>query len=230
MSKIKNELGIVVALDMDDIDDTLDLISHIKDAEGNFVLKVGRLLEMRYGINIISDIRDSCDLPIIYDGKIADIPYISAKIAESAYNAGADAVIVHGCVGADVVEAVVDLGMGDVIVVVEMSHPGWGRCAHSRWDILETVNVGAHGVVLPATNSDVTREILKVLSPDIYSMTPGVGAQGAEVGAGFEVGATYEIIGRKIYEDRNPRWMAVYCYGWAHYYKHVRRMNGRFIY
>ena len=219
MSKIKNELGIVVALDTDDINFIFDLVGRIEAAKGNFVLKIGRLLEMRHGINIISDIRDSCNLPIIYDGKIADIPYISAKIAESAYNAGADAVIVHGFVGKDVVEAVAELEMGDVIVVGAMSHPGFPlsytgfKHPANLWDIVATVNEVADGIVLPATRPEVIHEVAGMLDPDVYIIAPGVGAQGAKVGDAFAAGATYEIVGRLITENRNPLGMAEYCYG-----------------
>lgn len=53
---------------------------------------------MQIGCQIISEIKKLVNVPIIYDGKIADIPYISTLIAKFAYRLGADAVIVHGIV------------------------------------------------------------------------------------------------------------------------------------
>ena len=195
-----------------DIDDVFDIVHNINDAKGNFVFKVGRPLEMKYGINVISQIRDATKLPIIYDGKIADIPYISAMIAEGAYDAGADAVIVHNFVGEDVVEAVVDLGKGDVITVIEMSHPGWVRTKLSYVTAMRLREIGVDGIVLPATYPRIIRYIRDMIDDSMYIIAPGVGAQGADVGDAIAAGATYEIQGRSIYESSDPVGILEYDY------------------
>ena len=122
--QMRKEHGLIIAFDMEDVAFAANLAKDLKGAEGNFAIKIGRTLEMQTGKGIIAKIKEFSDLPLIYDEKIADIPYISRKIAEKAYDAGADAVIVQGFVGSDVLNEIVDLGLGDVIAVVEMTHPG----------------------------------------------------------------------------------------------------------
>lgn len=227
MSKIKKELGVIIAFDMENDVEAVGLARALMFAHGNFVIKIGRPLEMKYGMDIISRIRNATDVPIIYDGKIADIPYISAKIAETAYDYGADAVIMHSFVGGDVVEAVVNLGMGDVITVIEMSHPGWTPLQFPRSKILNMHRNGVDGIVLPATEPSSIREgrqLLNDYNSDMYIISPGIGTQGANCGDAFEAGADYEIIGRKIYSNNNPTDFAEYCYGWATYYENERNM------
>ena len=229
MSKIKKELGVIVAFDMDNRIDAVELACKLDDAEGNFVIKIGRPLEMHYGMNVITQIRNVTDMPIIYDGKIADIPYISAKIAEAAYGYGADAVIMHSFVGNDSIEAVIDLDMGDVITVVEMSHPGWPKNLFPYTTIINMSALGVNGIVLPATNTKLIRGVNNILddnilNSNIYIISPGIGVQGAGIGDAFSAGATYEIIGRKICDDRNPVDFAEYCYGWAKYWANVSGM------
>ena len=72
--RLKKEKGIIVAFDMEDTEFALELARDLRGARGNFVIKVGRPLEMRAGIGILAQIKDASGLPIIYDGKIADIP------------------------------------------------------------------------------------------------------------------------------------------------------------
>lgn len=226
MSKIINKPGIVVAFDMENRLEAVELARKLRYADGNFVIKIGRPLEMKYSMAIISMISAITDVPIIYDGKIADIPYISAKIAEYAYNAGANAVIAHSFVGDDVIQAIVDLNMGDVIAVVEMSHPGWQALHRREWETASRISrMDIDGIVLPATNPQSIRGIRQMLDPDTYIISPGIGAQGANTGSAFEAGASYEIIGRQIYEDRNPVDMAEYCYGWGLYWEREREWN-----
>ncbi|HJH27550.1 MAG TPA: hypothetical protein C5S37_12505 [Methanophagales archaeon] len=100
--QMRKEHGLIIAFDMEDVAFAANLAKDLKGAEGNFAIKIGRTLEMQTGKGIIAKIKEFSDLPLIYDEKIADIPYISRKIAEKAYDAGADAVIVQGFVGSDV--------------------------------------------------------------------------------------------------------------------------------
>jgi len=213
MSEIENKPGIVVAFDMENRMQAIELADMLECAKGNFVIKVGRPLEMQYGIDILLRIRDVTGIPIIYDGKIADIPYISAVIAETAYDYGADAVIVHSCIGTDVVKAVVELDKGDVIAIIEMSHPGWFEQTRAPRSIAwSCAAMGVNGIVMPATRPKLIPGIKDLLPPDMYIISPGVGAQGADIGDAAVQGATYEIVGRGIYEHDDPVRAAEFYY------------------
>lgn len=207
MSVINKRRGIIIALDMPDVTRAIEIVTQFNQIQGNFVIKIGRPLEMQKGYKIISEIKKRSKFPIIYDGKIADIPYISKSIAKIAYEAGADAIIVHGFVGKDVIEAILELSMGDVIVVVSMTHTGASQFLNPlSKKIAELVNsTSAHGVVLPATYPRILSSIRSILKENIYIISPGIKTQGAQVGDAIKFGADYEIIGRAIYNSPNPK-------------------------
>ena len=207
MSVIEKKKGIVIALDVKDVNFAIALAKQFSTLQGNFAIKVGRPLEMQAGYKIISEIKKASQLPVVYDGKIADIPYISSSIARIAYEAGADAVIVHGFVGQDVIKSILDLNMGDVIVVISMTHQGSSQYIDfAAKNMADMVNaLGVNGVVLPATKPDLTSCLVSILKENVYIMSPGIKAQGAEVGDAIKAGADYEIIGRAIYNAPNPK-------------------------
>ena len=205
MPKLNKEKGIIIAFDMDDPSFALKLAKEFNYADGNFAIKIGRPLEMQIGKAIISKIKEISELPIIYDGKIADIPHVSEKIAKIAYDAGADAVIVHAFLGGEVIKRVKDLDRGDVITVVEMSHIGSdefiGKVSEKMTAFVHDFNV--EGVVLPATRPDRVRKLSKMVG-DAYIISPGIKAQGAEIGDAISSGSDYEVVGRAIYDAKKP--------------------------
>jgi len=212
MTQIKKRPGIMAAFDMEDAASAIWLAEELNGAKGNFAIKIGRPLEMQTGKEIISKVRDATDLPIVYDGKIADIPYISAKISEIAYDAGADAVIIHAFVGMDVVREVVNLRGGDVITVIEMTHPGSVECLEPMSETLirNVSAIGVDGVVLPATRPDRVKHLSGLLSCDCgesetYIISPGIHAQGAAPGDAIVNGSDYEVVGRAIYQSDDPK-------------------------
>jgi orotidine-5'-phosphate decarboxylase len=207
MSKLSKKPGIIVALDIKDIDFALNLAKEMDKAKGNYALKIGRSLEMQGGKSIISKIKEVSNIPLIYDGKIADIPFISSEIAEIAYEAGADAVIMHSFVGSDVIKEIINLNMGDVITVVEMTHPGAVEYyQHYSEKMAEAaLKLGVNGIVLPATRPERVKKLSKLISDSIYIISPGIKAQGAKPGDAIINGADYEVVGRAIYESEEPR-------------------------
>ncbi|MHC1604330.1 MAG: orotidine-5'-phosphate decarboxylase [Candidatus Syntropharchaeales archaeon] len=206
MSILKREPGIIIAFDMVDVPLAIELAEELEYAKGNFAIKIGRTCEMQLGWHAIERIKLATSLPLIYDGKIADIPHISAKVAEIAYRAGADGVIMHGFCGRDVIRAVRELEMGDVIVVVEMSHPGSSDYMELLSDRIanDLEYLGVDGVVLPATKPDRIKKLKEILPDDLYVISPGIGAQGGAVGDAIRAGADYEIVGRAITASDDP--------------------------
>lgn len=206
MSVLKKKTGIIVAFDMENVSIALELAEELNRAKGNFAIKIGRPLEMQIGKQVIKKIKEVSDLPLIYDGKIADIPFISKKIAEIAYKAGSDAVIIHSVMGSDVVKSVLELGMGDVIAVIEMTHAGATEYIQPVAENMAKVvsNLGVDGVVLPATRPDRIKKLSKLLE-EMYIISPGIKAQGAEPGDAIVNGADYEVVGRAIYMAEDPK-------------------------
>ena len=86
--RLRKEKWIIVAFDMANAEFALNLARNLRGAEGNFAIKVGRSLEMQTGIEILAEVKYASGLPVIYNDKIAYIPYISQKIAEYAYEYG----------------------------------------------------------------------------------------------------------------------------------------------
>lgn len=207
MPKLSKKPGIIVALDIKDINLALKLAKEIGKSRGNYALKIGRPLEMQGGKSIITKIKEVSNVPLIYDGKIADIPFISSEIAEIAYNAGADAVIAHSFVGSDVIQEIINLNMGDVITVVEMTHPGAIEYYQPNSEKMakDALKLGVDGIVLPATRPDRVKKLSKLISDSIYIISPGIKAQGAKPGDAIINGADYEVVGRAIYDSTEPR-------------------------
>jgi orotidine-5'-phosphate decarboxylase len=113
----------------------------------------------------------------------------------------------HAFVGADAVCEVVDLGKGDVITVIEMTHPGSVEYLEpiSERLIQMVSGIGVDGVVLPATRPERVKRLSELLESETYIISPGVHAQGAEPGDAVTSGADYEIVGRAIYRSENPK-------------------------
>ncbi|RLG33611.1 orotidine-5'-phosphate decarboxylase [Methanosarcinales archaeon] len=210
----RDEPGIIVAFDMEDMPVAIELAEELEYAKGNFAIKIGRTCEMQLGWHAIERIKLATSLPLIYDGKIADIPHISERIAAIAYRSGADCVIVQGFVGRDVISAIRKLEMGDLIVVVEMTHPGSSDYLdYAAERIAKDLNyIGVDGVVLPATKPDRIKKLKEILPSDVYVISPGIGAQGGAIGDAILAGADYEVVGRAITEADDPAHRATEIY------------------
>ena len=175
-----------------------------KTAEYLWAIKVNWPLIMVSGLGIIRELRGATGLPVIADLKLADIPNTNRLIARKVFEAGADYVIVHGFTGRDSVEAV--MGLGETIVVVEMSHPGAEEFIQPATDgLIRMANeLEPFGVIAPATRPGRISYIRSKLKPGIKILTPGVGAQGGKAGEALKAGADYVIVGRSIYESDDP--------------------------
>ncbi|CAB50224.1 orotidine-5'-phosphate decarboxylase [Pyrococcus abyssi] len=194
---------IVLALDVYDEDRALKIAEETKDYVA--MIKVNWPLIIGSGLDIIRKLKDRTGLKIIADLKLADIPNTNKLIARKVYEAGADYIIVHPFVGRDSVEAVNELG--EIILVVEMSHPGALEFINPLTDkFIELANdVEPFGVIAPGTRPERVKYIRERLKEGVKILTPGIGAQGGKAKEAIEAGADYVIVGRSIYNAPNPR-------------------------
>ncbi len=190
-----------------DVTDRTKAISISKDvAEYVDAIKIGYPLVLGAGIEIIDTL--SKFAPVIADFKVADIPNTNRLICARAFEAGASAVIVHAFTGRDSLSECVKTGReynGEIYVVTEMSHPGAIDFMQAKALELARLAVesGASGVVAPATRPERVKEIRRVVG-ELTIISPGVGAQGGSAAEAVRAGADYVIVGRSIYNSRNP--------------------------
>jgi len=199
---MKINTHLILALDVLEESRAIDIASQVGDLVD--AIKVNWPLILGAGPAIITTLAENSD--ILCDFKIADIPNTNRLIVEEAFRRGASGVIVHGFVGEDSVKACVNAAKGDVFVVCEMSHPGAEKYnAPVAEDIaMMAVRVGATGIIAPATRPERVRKLREIVG-NLCIATPGVGAQGGTAADAIKAGADYVIVGRTIYESKEPR-------------------------
>jgi orotidine-5'-phosphate decarboxylase len=201
---MRKKTGLILALDVLSREKALGLASSIG---GSFdAIKVGYPLILAAGLGVVREI--SAAVPVIADLKVADIPNTNKLICRQALQAGASGLIAHAFPGRDALEACLGAAQSfgaELFVVTEMSHPGAGQFMAPLAEEMArlAVQVGASGVVAPATRPERIRTIRSIVGEKII-ISPGVGAQGGSPKAALTAGADYLILGRSVVEARNP--------------------------
>jgi orotidine-5'-phosphate decarboxylase len=202
---MRRKNGLILALDVTSRAKALRIADKVGDAVD--AVKVGYPLVLSAGIDIIKKLRKNA--PVIADFKVADIPNTSRLICERAFESGANGIIAQGFAGRDSLEACVAVAKkydGEVYVVVEMSHPGavsfFQPVAEKMAVMAKTCR--ADGIIAPATRPERVKNLKKLAAP-LKVLCPGVGAQGGNAGEVIRAGADWIIVGRAIYDARNPR-------------------------
>jgi len=193
---------LILALDVVEEKRALKIVGEVRELVD--AVKVNWPIILGVGPEIITKLSKESD--VLCDFKIADIPNTNRLIVHGAFRRGASGVIVHGFPGEDSVKACVDAAKGDVFVVTEMSHPGAERfSAPIAEEIAKmAVKVGATGIIAPATRPERVRGLREIVGK-LKIATPGVGAQGGSAADAIRAGADYVIVGRAIYEAKEPR-------------------------
>jgi len=142
---------------------------------------------------------------VIFDLKLADIDNTMILIVSKLLNYG-DSFISHSFIG---VEGALDRlseflrqNNKNLYLVLSMSHKGWNDSFYPY--LREIANkVEARGFVVGATKPNMIKTVRNDFKDKII-ISPGVGAQGANVGDAICNGANYEIVGRTIYDAKDP--------------------------
>lgn len=202
--EVKNK--IILALDLVQIRAAMQILEDV--SEYIDTVKVGYPLVLAGGLESITIIKE-LGFKIIADFKVADIPETNKKIADLTFHAGADAIIAHGFVGQDSVQACLESAESlekDLFLLTEMSHPGSEFFIRDvSTDIaLMGLNMGIKNYVAPSTKLDRLGKIRKIVGDDSFIISPGVGVQGGDPSQTLQY-ADALIIGRSIYTAKKPQ-------------------------
>lgn len=202
---IKNNL--ILALDVMNENDAIKICDSIKEYIDT--IKIGYPLALAEGLEIISKLKDKFGFKVICDFKVADIDATNEKICDETFKAGADAIICHGFVGPDSVQACLDVANKhgkELFLLTEMSHPGAKMFLQKNADAIAQMGVemGIKNYVAPATRLDRLSDIRNIVGNEAYIISPGVGKQGGDGKKTLEYSNAI-IVGRSIYEADNPK-------------------------
>lgn len=202
---IKNNL--ILALDVMSENDAIKICDSIKDYINT--IKIGYPLALAEGLEIINKLKDKFGFQVICDFKVADIDATNSKICDETFKAGADAIICHGFVGSDSVQACLNMAnkhKKELFLLTEMSHPGAKMFLQKNADAIAEMGVemGIKNYVAPATRLDRLSDIRNIVGDDAYIISPGVGKQGGDGKKTLEISDAI-IVGRSIYEADNPQ-------------------------
>lgn len=201
---IKNNL--ILALDVTNKDKAIEICEKVSPYINT--IKIGYPLTLAEGLGIIKVIKEKFNANIICDYKVADIDATNSKICDLTFDAGADAIICHGFVGSDSVEACLDSAnkhQKEIFLLTEMSHPGAKMFLQKDAEKIAKmgVDMGITNYVAPATRLDRLSKIRDIVGSDACIISPGVGKQGGDAKKTLEF-ASAIIVGRSIYESDNP--------------------------
>ena len=203
--KVKN--NIILAMDLMDLKAAQSVCESINQYIDT--IKIGYPLTLAEGLKTIGFFKENFDYKVICDYKVADIPATNEKIANLTFDAGADAIICHGFVGPDSVEAckmsAEDHGK-EVFLLTEMSHPGALKFLQKDADEIARMGVemGISNYVAPSTRPDRLSEIREIVGHNSFIISPGVGTQGGDPKETLKYSNAL-IIGRSIYNAENPQ-------------------------
>lgn len=201
---IKNNL--ILALDVTNKAKAIEICEKVSTYINT--IKIGYPLTLAEGLEIIKIIKDKFNTNIICDYKVADIDATNSKICDLTFEAGADAIICHGFVGSDSVQACLDSAnkhQKEIFLLTEMSHPGAKMFLQKDAEEIAKmgVDMGITNYVAPATRLDRLSKIRDIVGDDACIISPGVGKQGGDAKKTLEF-ASAIIVGRSIYESDNP--------------------------
>lgn len=212
--------GIIPALDVGK-EQALDLVEKLNEVSKLLSgLKVGSLLVYENGINIIQEIKDLIDMPIIFDGQKfgTDIPDIAAEQVELLASAGADQIIACPMgAGPETLKAFTEACFANQVTpvcVIEMTHPqanAYLQVFVAGRILTDAIEFGIRNFVYPATKPTTLQTHKIIMSDnlagtqeDITLKATGFKVQGGSLPRLRDLGVTEFIVGRAIYEAGDP--------------------------
>ena len=201
------ENNIILALDVLNMEEALTIVESVSDYLNT--IKIGYPLVLSEGLQAVTTIKEEFNSNVIADFKVADIPATNEKIADLTFEAGADAIIVHGFVGEDSALACMNSAEKygkDIFLLTEMSHPGASMFLQQHAEDIAKMGVelGITNYVGPSTKLDRLEKIRSVIGESSFLISPGVGTQGGDPKDTLKF-ADALIVGRSIYLSKDPK-------------------------
>jgi len=202
--EVKN--NIILALDVLNMEEALSIVEIVSKYINT--IKIGYPLVLSQGPESIMVIEENFESYIIADFKVADIPETNRKIANLTFEAGADALIVHGFVGEDSVKACMESAEiydKEIFLLTEMSHPGASMFLKQHTEEIAEMGVkmGITNYVGPSTKLDRLRNIRNIIGNESFLISPGVCTQGGDPKDTLKFSDAL-IVGRSIYLSEDP--------------------------
>lgn len=198
---------LIFAADLPDFEANTRILDQISDFVD--VIKLSSPQVYEYGAKIVERFTERYNLPVFADIKVADVPHTDAKIVDLMRRVGASAVMVHGYLGPDALDACIDASRGElgIIVQLELTSPGGklfsARIADEVAKVAATLPI--YGMQAPGNRPDRIAAIREIVGPTPIIVCCGVGAQGGTLSQVVASGGDYAIVGRAIYESPSPR-------------------------
>ena len=214
-------MGVLVALDLPDLDRAVDLARSIKDHVSGFKVGLGLLHGEPGSIERIADL----GLPVFADAKLHDIPAQVESAARALGGRGARWVTAHVPGGREMLRAAVaglaegSAGKAGILGVsvltsigdedlAEIGLPGPAVVAVERL-VHIAAGEGVEGVVSAVHEVPIVRRV----APGLITVTPGIRPVGfgdddqkrtATVQMGIAAGSDYLVVGRPITASADP--------------------------
>ena len=219
---------IIVALDVPEADRALELVEQLTGAVGAF--KIGKELFVSAGPEIVRRVR-KLGAPVFLDLKFHDIPNTVAKAVEAAVHLDVQMLTIHASGGRQMMQAAekaaqetsarlgrpAPLVLG-VTVLTSLDAPQIaevGLTPDVPAQVSRLAQLAAASGLRGLVCSPLEIGLLRPLIPSTMALvTPGIRPASAALGDQKRVmtpkdalaaGATWMVIGRPIYEARNPR-------------------------
>lgn len=215
--------SLIVALDLPTAAEALGLVDELGEEADYF--KVGSQLFTREGPALVRELKDR-DKRVFLDLKYHDIPHTVALAVEAAAELGIDMLTVHASGGTSMMKAARDAvgPTGPTLVGVTLLtsfsasdvEEVWNKEIRSiRDDVARLAGLAAEGGLDGVVASAMEVEAVKRRhGPGFLVVTPGIRSAGERAGDQSRIatpadavraGADYLVVGRPIYEAKEPR-------------------------
>lgn len=217
-------VGVLVALDAEQVEDSLRVVEATTAVEGVVGYKLGLTVVLRLGLaGAMAKLRRATDLPIVYDHQKAgpDVPDMAVKFCATCRDAGVDGLIlfptagpraVDGFVGESIRNRLLPIVGGD-LPFPDYNAAGGGYVIDNALDLIfdRAVALGADHFVVPGNTPDKLRHHAARLRSRIDVPTlfvPGIGPLGGTLGDAVRAAPgcrVFGVVGRAVYAAPDPR-------------------------